>query len=555
MATGHGNWRSRSGRSVALAGALGVGLLGLVGPGVAPAAPGDILVADLDAFGDAGGGVIRVDPATGARTTVSANGAPAGGPDLADPFGLALEADGDILVTDPDAIDVGGRVVRVDPATGARTIVSANGAPAGGPDLAEPFGLALEADGDILVTDPDTMGGNESKVIRVDPATGARTMVSANTAPPGGPDLANPWAVALEADGGIVVADGAAFGFQGAVIRIDPVTGERTTVSANGAPAGGPNFGEPGAVAVEADGNILVADDSLGGRVIRVDPATGERTTVSANNAPPGGPDFSNPFGLALEADGDILVTDYDAFGGGGGVIRVDPATGARTLVSANGAPPGGPEFVNPFGVAVVPPPRPPAQPPPDRPRPALPPAGPTGPAQPGCPVAGNVIEGSDGDDERSGGALSDIIFGALGDDLLRGLGGPDCLYGQQGADRLLGGRGRDRLFGGRGADRLGGGAGNDRLRDRRGRDRLAGRAGRDRLRAGRGPDRVFGGSGRDLINPGRGSDRVAAGAGNDRVLARGLAPDRIDCGPGPGDVAIVDARDDTTRCEQVRLP
>jgi hypothetical protein len=32
---------------------------------------------------------------------------------------------------------------------------------------------------------------------------------------------------------------------------------------------------------------------------------------------------------------GDILVSDRSAFGGGGGIIRVDPVTGTQTLVSA----------------------------------------------------------------------------------------------------------------------------------------------------------------------------------------------------------------------------
>jgi Tol biopolymer transport system component len=139
--------------------------------------------------------------------------------------------------------------------------------------------------------------------------------------------------------------------------------------------------------------------------------------------------------------------------------------------------------------------------------------------AQPGCPYAGSVITGTDDDDDRAGGALSDIILGLLGDDRLRGLAGADCLYGQGGADRLLAASGHDRVFGGAGADRLAGGAGHDRLVG------------------------------------GRGPDRIAAGPGNDRVRARGLALDTIDCGPGRRDVAIVDRRDDTRRCEQVRLP
>jgi hypothetical protein len=270
--------------------------------------------------------------------------------------------------------------------------------------------------------------------------------------------------------------------------------------------------------------------------VIRVNPVSGARTAVSANGAPAGGPNLADPFGLALEIDGDILVTDGNAFGGTGGVIRIDPAGGARTAVSANGAPAGGPDLADPLGVAVegapLPPPPPPGGPPPEGPPPGGPPPGggpgPTAPAQPGCPLTGTVVVGGSGDDTRRGAALSDIIFGAQGDDLLRGLGGADCLYGEQGSDRLYGGRGRDRLFGG---------------------------PGRDRLWAGAGADRISGGPGRDRINPGGGRDRVAAGPGNDRVLARGNARDRIDCGPGRNDVAIVDRLDDTRRCERVRLP
>jgi Tol biopolymer transport system component len=174
--------------------------------------------------------------------------------------------------------------------------------------------------------------------------------------------------------------------------------------------------------------------------------------------------------------------------------------------------------------LGAPPEPAPPAEPPAAKPPAAEPPAAEPPAAQavtpqPGCPHAGSVITGTDGDDNRAGGALSDIIWGLLGDDLLRGLAGADCLYGQGGADRLLAASGDDRLFGGAGGDRLAGGAGHDRLVG------------------------------------GRGPDRIAAGPGNDHVRARGHALDTIDCGPGRGDVAIVDRRDSTRRCEQVRLP
>ena len=159
---------------------------------------------------------------------------------------------------------------------------------------------------------------------------------------------------------------------------------------------------------------------------------------------------------------------------------------------------------------------------------------------RPGCPMAGNLIVGTGGADERSGGALSDIVLGRGGDDVLRGLGSADCLYGERGADRLFGGRGGDRLIGGPGGDRHAGGAGADRLS------------------AGSGRDRLLGGGGGDSISLGPGRDQVAAGPGNDRIRARGaapdVAPDVIDCGPGRRDLAIVDSLDVTEGCERIRL-
>jgi hypothetical protein len=105
--------------------------------------------------------------------------------------------------------------------------------------------------------------------------------------------------------------------------------------------AGG-SFVDPFGVALEADGDILVADTDAfggGGGVIRVDPATGAQTAVSTGGS------FVDPAGIAVEADGDILVADFGAFGSGG-VIRVDPTGGAQTTVST------GCSFANPRGVA-----------------------------------------------------------------------------------------------------------------------------------------------------------------------------------------------------------
>ncbi len=362
MASSDGSGRRQGGRRIAATRfLLALAVLALIAPVSAHAAPGDIYVADPGAF--TGGGVISVNPTTGARTTVSENTAPAGGPSFTVPWAIALEADGDILVADQQAFGGSGGVIRVDPTTGARTTVSENTAPAGGPSFVAPTGIAVEADGDILVADLQAFGGSGG-VIRVDPTTGARTTVSANTAPAGGPSFDNPNSLAVASNGDIVVADDNAFALPllagtGGVIRVNPATGARTTISENTAPVGAPLFSDPSGVALEANGDILVGDPnafagSTGG-VIGVNPATGARTTVSENTAPLGGPSFAEPFGVALEAEGDILVADMEAFGGSGGVVRVDPTTGARTTASENTAPAGGPSFDQPTDVAVVP--------------------------------------------------------------------------------------------------------------------------------------------------------------------------------------------------------
>ena len=317
-----------------------------------PGASADILVADQQAFGGTGG-VIRVNPLTGARSTLSANTSPGGGPAFVDPAGLAVAANGDILVVDPQAFpDAGGGVIRVNPVTGARTALSSNAGPVGGPPFVDPFGITLAPNGDILVTDQNAFDGGGG-VIRVNPVTGARTAVSSNPAPPGAPTFDATWGIDVEPSGNIAVADAGAFAGGGGVIRVSPA-GVRSTLSSNASPAGTPSFFDPIGLLVAPGGAIFVTEAGGGGvpsGVIGVNPLTGGRTTISANGDPPGGPSFGAPVGITLAAVGDLLVSGSTATSPGGAVIRVNPVTGARTRVSENGAPAGGPSFAFPTGL------------------------------------------------------------------------------------------------------------------------------------------------------------------------------------------------------------
>lgn len=328
----------------------------LAAPSTAGAA--DFLIADHEAFGGSGG-VIKVDGMTGERTVVSENQSPTGGPSFVDPSGIARTPSGDLLVV--DAADFGdfaapaGAVIRVDRETGARTTLSDNQNLFGGPSFVAPFGIDLAPNGDALVVDPSAFPDNRGGVIRVDRLTGQRTLVSNNASPTGEPRFSNPAGVARAPNGDLYVVDPDAFAnTDGGVIRVDRLTGQRTTVSENQSPTGGPSFVDPLAIARAPNGDLLVADENAfggSGGVIRVDRDTGERTTVSQNQSPIGGPSFSAPTGIALLPNGDIVVTD----GAGASVIRVDRNTGERTLVSDNQSPPGGPSFAIPVGIAVEP--------------------------------------------------------------------------------------------------------------------------------------------------------------------------------------------------------
>jgi sugar lactone lactonase YvrE len=356
------NTRNRSTRRVlaatvaavaATALAFAPGVAGAVATGAVAAAPrcsdSDIYVSDAVAFGADNGGLIKVDGATGVRATLSENNNPTGGPDFDTPAAIAIDADGTFVVAETDETGVRNpSVIRVDPKTGVRTLISDNTTPAGGPDFSEPQGIAIEADGSILVSDLSAFPAGNGGVIRVDPATGARTSLSHNGAPAGGPKVETPWDIAVAPGGDIYVIDNG-----DKLVRVDPVTGARTLVSKNTSPTGGPDFVWPWGLTFAPNGDVLVSDKQAfggSGGIIRVDPVTGTRSTVSQNAAPVGGPSFQSPGDIFFYC-GSILVTDQFA----DSVMRIDLATGARTLVSDNANPAGSPQFGYPWGIVALP--------------------------------------------------------------------------------------------------------------------------------------------------------------------------------------------------------
>lgn len=301
---------------------------------ILPAAPycqaaglraGDILVGDfgLDA-------VVRVDPTTGDRTILSGAGRGAG-LGIRSPRGIVVSDRGELYVTDAER----AALFSIDPETGDRTIVSR--ASVGlGPEFFAPFAMALGKDNDLYLTDLTL-----DAVFHIDLDTGNRTIL-ADATTGSGPVLGNPTAIALLDDQRLVVGDQRL----DAVVAIDLATGERSILS-DANTGFGPNFASPLAFAPGPFGQFYATDNSQ--LLLLVDPETGDRLTVSGGFLGLGTA-FSDLRGVARDLDGSLLVTDEDL----AAVLRVNPFSGNRTIFSALGTG-DGPAWQTIEAIAIVP--------------------------------------------------------------------------------------------------------------------------------------------------------------------------------------------------------
>jgi Ca2+-binding RTX toxin-like protein len=142
---------------------------------------------------------------------------------------------------------------------------------------------------------------------------------------------------------------------------------------------------------------------------------------------------------------------------------------------------------------------------------------------------ADNVIHAGAGNDVVYGRAGNDLLAGGDGDDTLVGNAGGDVLIGGLGDDALNGGGGPDTLDGGDGSDVLIGGKGHDLLRGGNGADSLKGSDGDDILLGGWGQDEILGGLGRDVLIGGNGPDTLQGSVGEDILIGSSTAHDGDD--------------------------
>ena len=318
--------------------------------GVALDSAGNLYIGDVENYR-----VRRVDAATGIISTVagtgvrgySGDGGPAVEAELFVPADVAVDSTGNLYI----ASEGGRRVRRVDAATGTITTIAGTGERGsggdGGPATMATFrdtrDVAVDGAGNIYITD---RGGN--RIRRVDASgtittvagTGGRVGFSGDGGPAVEAQLFGPESVAVDAAGNIYIADS----FNHRIRRVDTAgtittfAGTGNDFSGEGGPAILARLNRPHGVAVDDSGNLYIAD-TWNHQIHRVD-ASGIVATVAGTGefgySGDGGPAVAaqliRPWDVSADGEGNIYIADTRNH-----VVRRVDASGTITTVAGTG--------------------------------------------------------------------------------------------------------------------------------------------------------------------------------------------------------------------------
>ena len=310
-------------------------------------------------------GTITTYAGTGVAGTTG-DGGPAANATFNQPRQIAFDSTGNLYITDDR------RLRRITPQGTVSTVAgndsyvtTGDGGPAVSAGLPLPYGLAIDAGGNIFVSDAG------SNVVRKIDTSGIIQTVAGNLqqaySGDGGPatsaSLNGPRGVAVDASGTVYIADTL-------VNRIRKVSGGIiSTIAGNGTfKFGGDNgpavlalLDQPSEVAVDGSGNVYIADQ--GNHRVRKIAPSGVITTIAGNGirgfSGDGGPaaaaSLNQPSGVALDARGNLYIADQNNHR----IRRITPdgviATfaGGGTAVEVNGGQATTANLQYPFAVTV----------------------------------------------------------------------------------------------------------------------------------------------------------------------------------------------------------
>jgi sugar lactone lactonase YvrE len=258
-------------------------------------------------------------------------GAPANGAELNYPFGLAVSSTGNIYITDSHNFMVREDVkstglVNFFAGTGTEGYTGDGGA-ATSAELNYNFGVAVDSTGNVYIA--DTYNCLVRKVSTAGTITTFAGLVVSSSVRCGytgdggaatSAELYYPYGVAVDSKNAVYIADYAEHVIRkvtGGTINTIAGIGGLLGYSGDGGPATAALLYDPSAVAVDAAGNVFIADTN-NCRVREINAATGIITTIAGN----GGCAFTGdglavangvayPQGLAVDANDNLFIGDY----------------------------------------------------------------------------------------------------------------------------------------------------------------------------------------------------------------------------------------------------
>lgn len=288
--------------------------------------PGDLIVADFNMSDQTGlfgtGRVLRVDPVSGATSIISEGGA------LDSPWGVIVDSSGNIFVSDQarNSEDVGA-IIKVDPVTGNQTILTEGGM------LSRPTGMVIDPDGNLLVGNLNWTG--DDSIVKIDPYTGEQSLVS------GGGYVRWPGGVAIDPEGELyVIGVNTDQTSNQHLVSVDPETGVQEVLYSQL-----PWASYSGIVFNEALNKIFVTEIYSFNGVFEIDLNVNPVSHRILRNGYP----FQDPWGITIDPDGFLLVADSNWHYPDGKIIKLDPVSGSIVRTYTD------PLLKDPAGVAVYP--------------------------------------------------------------------------------------------------------------------------------------------------------------------------------------------------------